>query len=556
MTNYQVLARKWRPRSFAEVVGQTPVVRALINALDQNRLHHAYLFTGTRGVGKTSLARLFSKCLNCEQGVTSKPCGQCHACQAIDQGRFLDLLEVDAASRTKVEDTRELLDNVQYAPTQGRYKIYLIDEVHMLSNHSFNALLKTLEEPPPHIKFLLATTDPQRLPITILSRCLQFHLKNLSVEQISAQLGHILDQEQIAFEPSSLPLLAQAAQGSMRDALSLLDQAIVYGNGQLNTQETKLLLGRTEPESILALLNTLVDKNIQRLLDITSELAASGVDFQAVLEELLSALHQIALQQAIPDLPPRAESSWPDLPALATRFSAEEIQLYYQIGLIGRRDLPLAPTPRSGFEMILLRMAAFKPQSFLEAFTTAAKVPQPASTVNTHIAAPAQPLRPAAPQSQPAKSRTTTPPPATPATTPTQTALPPAPTAEHWQQLLANLDLHGVAQVVASHCNLIHHTSEQIRLLLDKQHAPLLNNMVEQRIKKALTDYLKKELYLQIDIGDSTQPTPAGLDHQQQAHKQANAVRSINDDAHVKTLIKEFNAQIIPDTITTKDDGN
>ncbi|HVV68285.1 MAG TPA: DNA polymerase III subunit gamma/tau [Gammaproteobacteria bacterium] len=554
--NYQVLARKWRPRSFTEVVGQTPVVRALINALDQNRLHHAYLFTGTRGVGKTSLARLFSKCLNCEQGVTSKPCGQCQACQAIDQGRFLDLLEVDAASRTKVEDTRELLDNVQYAPTQGRYKIYLIDEVHMLSNHSFNALLKTLEEPPPHIKFLLATTDPQRLPITILSRCLQFHLKNLSVEQISNQLSHILDQEQIAYEPGSLPILAQAAEGSMRDALSLLDQAIAYGNGQLTTQETKLLLGRTEPELILTLLNTLIDKNIQRLLDIISELAASGADFQAVLEELLSALHQIALQQAIPDLPPRAESVWPNLQALAAQFSAEEIQLYYQIGLIGRRDLPLAPTPRGGFEMILLRMAAFKPQSFLDAFTATAKVPQSAAIANTPTATPAQPMRPTtAPQPQPAKPQVASPTTLTATvSTPAQTELPSTLSSEHWQQLLANLDLHGVAQVVASHCNLTHQTPEQIHLLLDKQHAPLLNNTITQRIKKALTDYFKKELYLQIDIGDSTQPTPAGLDKQKQEHRQANAVQSINDDAHVKTLIKEFNAQIIPNTITTKDE--
>ncbi len=566
--NYQVLARKWRPRSFAEVVGQTPVVRALINALDQNRLHHAYLFTGTRGVGKTSLARLFSKCLNCEQGVSSKPCDQCHACQAIDQGRFLDLMEIDAASRTKVEDTRELLDNVQYAPTQGRYKIYLIDEVHMLSNHSFNALLKTLEEPPPHIKFLLATTDPQRLPITILSRCLQFHLKSLSVEQITKQLGHILDQEHITYEPGALSLLAQAAQGSMRDALSLLDQAIAYGNGQLFTQETKTLLGRTEPELILALLAALADNDVRRLLDLVTELAASGADFQSVMEELLSVLHQIALQQAIPDLSLESETGWQGTQPLAGRFSTEEIQLYYQIGLIGRRDLPLAPTPRSGFEMVLLRMVAFRPQSFLDTFTLTAAKPLPApvkAAINTAPLAPiteSPRVKPAlAPEKPLIPNRTESP--AKPLPKAHEEAnrdiSPPPigeaePTSDQWQHILSNLDLHGVAQVVAAHCNLTKYTPEQIHLLLDTQHAPLLNNTVQQRIQKALADYFKKDIYLQIDMGNSLQPTPAGLDKIRQEHKQSAAVKAIQDDKHVKTLIREFNAHVITHTITTKDD--
>jgi len=358
-----VLARKWRPRSFQEVVGQAPVVRALVNSLDQNRLHHAYLLTGTRGVGKTSIARLFAKCLNCQQGVSSTPCGTCQNCLSIDAGRFLDLLEVDAASRTKVEDTRDLLDNVQYAPTQGRYKVYLIDEVHMLSNHSFNALLKTLEEPPPHVKFLLATTDPQRLPITVLSRCLQFHLKNLSQEQIAKQLRFILEAEECRYEPAALTYLAQAAQGSMRDALSLTDQAIAYTNGDVTAQEVKTLLGATEPELLLSLLHHVADANAAAMLEEINTLAEMGVDFPHVLEALLSILHQLTLAQTLPGISLESQQEPEKIAALAQKLTAETLQLYYQIALMGRRDLPFASTPRAGFEMILLRMYAFAPQT-------------------------------------------------------------------------------------------------------------------------------------------------------------------------------------------------
>lgn len=359
--SYQVLARKWRPRTFEEMVGQGPVLKALINALDRQRMHHAYLFTGTRGVGKTTLARIIAKCLNCEQGVSSKPCGQCAACRAIDEGRFVDLLEVDAASRTKVEDTRELLENVQYAPTVGRYKVYLIDEAHMLSTHSFNALLKTLEEPPPHVKFLLATTDPQKLPITILSRCLQFALKNLSAERIVEHLDHVLRSEDIPFEPDALWLLGRAADGSMRDALTLTDQAIAFGDGAVRTADVQTMLGCLDQGQLYELLASLFAGDARQLLHAVQQLAEQGVDWGSVLAELLNVLHRVALAQILPGAVDNAQGDQSRILSLAQQVSGEDVQFYYQLALIGRRDLPLAPEPRHGFEMVLLRMLAFRP---------------------------------------------------------------------------------------------------------------------------------------------------------------------------------------------------
>ncbi|EGX4464441.1 DNA polymerase III subunit gamma/tau [Salmonella enterica] len=361
--SYQVLARKWRPQTFADVVGQEHVLTALANGLSLGRIHHAYLFSGTRGVGKTSIARLLAKGLNCETGITATPCGVCDNCREIEQGRFVDLIEIDAASRTKVEDTRDLLDNVQYAPARGRFKVYLIDEVHMLSRHSFNALLKTLEEPPAHVKFLLATTDPQKLPVTILSRCLQFHLKALDVEQIRHQLEHILNEEHIAHEPRALQLLSRAANGSLRDALSLTDQAIASGDGQVSTQAVSAMLGTLDDDQALSLVEAVVDANGERVMSLINEAAARGIEWEALLVEMLSLLHRIAMVQ----LSPAALGS--DMAAIEQRMRElartvppGDLQLYYQTLLIGRKELPWAPDRRMGVEMTLLRALAFHPR--------------------------------------------------------------------------------------------------------------------------------------------------------------------------------------------------
>lgn len=360
--SYQVLARKWRPRNFHEMVGQEHVLKALINALDHGRLHHAYLFTGTRGVGKTTIARILAKSLNCEQGISSEPCGQCSACVEINEGRFVDLIEVDAASRTKVEDTRELLENVQYAPTRGRYKVYLIDEVHMLSAHSFNALLKTLEEPPPHVKFLLATTDPQKLPITILSRCLQFSLKAMTPERIVGHLKKVLTAEMVNFEEPALWQLGRAADGSMRDALSLTDQAIAFGSGGLVETDVRAMLGSIDREFVFDILAALASGQADALLQAVAQMAEQSPDYVGVLGDLVSTLHRMAVAQLVPDAVDDSDGDRERVLELAARFAAEQLQLFYQTALLGRRDLPLAPDARSGFEMILLRMLLFKPQ--------------------------------------------------------------------------------------------------------------------------------------------------------------------------------------------------
>lgn len=359
--SYQVLARKWRPRSFREMVGQTHVLKALINALDSQRLHHAYLFTGTRGVGKTTIARIIAKCLNCETGISSTPCGTCSVCREIDEGRFVDLIEVDAASRTKVEDTRELLDNVQYSPSRGRFKVYLIDEVHMLSTSSFNALLKTLEEPPPHVKFLLATTDPQKLPVTVLSRCLQFSLKNMPPERVVEHLTHVLTAENVPFEDDALWLLGRAADGSMRDAMSLTDQAIAFGEGKVLAADVRAMLGTLDHGQVYGVLHALIEGDARALIEAVRHLAEQGPDWNGVLSEMLNVLHRVAIAQALPDAVDNGQGDRERVLQLAQALPAEDVQFYYQMGLIGRRDLPLAPEPRGGFEMVLLRMLAFRP---------------------------------------------------------------------------------------------------------------------------------------------------------------------------------------------------
>ncbi|MGH8243874.1 MAG: DNA polymerase III subunit gamma/tau, partial [Steroidobacteraceae bacterium] len=359
--SYLVLARKWRPRSFAELVGQEHVRQALVNALDSGRVHHAFLFTGTRGVGKTTIARILARSLNCERGVSSTPCGECGACREIDEGRFVDLIEVDAASRTKVDDTRELLDNVQFLPTRGRYKVYLIDEVHMLSAHSFNALLKTLEEPPPHVKFLLATTDPQKLPVTVLSRCLQFNLKRLPAALIAARLAHILAAEKVAFEPPAVQLLARAADGSLRDALSLLDQMLAFGAGRVTEAEARAMLGTVDRQQVLGLVERLADRDAAGLFAAIAAIDAYAPDYGGLLDEMAALLQKLALRQAVPGL--GEDEAFPEesLAVLAGRMPAEDLQLAYQLAILGRRDLELAPDARTGFEMTLLRILAFRP---------------------------------------------------------------------------------------------------------------------------------------------------------------------------------------------------
>ncbi|RWR00706.1 DNA polymerase III subunits gamma and tau [[Pantoea] beijingensis] len=398
--SYQVLARKWRPQAFADVVGQEHVLKALANGLSLGRIHHAYLFSGTRGVGKTTIARLLAKGLNCETGITATPCGQCDNCREIEQGRFVDLIEIDAASRTKVEDTRDLLDNVQYAPARGRFKVYLIDEVHMLSRHSFNALLKTLEEPPAHVKFLLATTDPQKLPVTILSRCLQFHLKAMDVEQIRGQLERVLSAEDINAEPRALQLLARAADGSMRDALSLTDQAIALGQGQIATDTVNAMLGTLDDEQPLALIEALVDADGQRTMSLLNQAASRGVEWEALLVEMLRLLHRIAMIQLLPSAIDDDQAAIEQrLRELARVLPPADVQLYYQTLLVGRKELPLAPDRRMGVEMTLLRALAFHPrQSIAEPVArpvmTAKAVPErqdaatpPPSAVVTHTIA-------------------------------------------------------------------------------------------------------------------------------------------------------------------------
>ena len=392
--SYQVLARKWRPRSFADMVGQTHVVRALSNALDQDRLHHAYLFTGTRGVGKTTLARILAKALNCESGVSSTPCGQCASCLEIDEGRFVDLLEVDAASRTRVDQTRDLLDNVPFAPVKGRFKVYLIDEVHMFSTSSFNALLKTLEEPPPHVKFLLATTDPQKVPVTVLSRCLQFNLKRLVPEEIAAQLAHILTIEGLPFEEPALALLARAADGSMRDGLSLLDQAIAFGGGRVGAEDIRAMLGTVGRDMSLNLLSALASGDGVALLEEVGRIHELTPDFGGLLQELLGLLHRIALFQQVPATLAADDPEREALVALARDLAPEDVQLFYQIALLGQGDLPLAPDPRTGMEMVLLRMLAFRPTETATAFPSPAPgpaTPQAAGLSSGSVAAPLSP---------------------------------------------------------------------------------------------------------------------------------------------------------------------
>ena len=546
--SYQVLARKWRPRTFEEMVGQEHVLRALINALDQDRLHHAFLFTGTRGVGKTTIARILAKSLNCEQGVSSKPCGQCSTCREIDEGRFVDLIEVDAASRTKVDETRDLLDNVQYAPTRGRYKVYLIDEVHMFSNHSFNALLKTLEEPPPHVKFLLATTDPQKLPVTILSRCLQFNLRRLATEQIEAHLANILQHEGISSDAAALHRLARAADGSMRDALSLLDQAIAFGGGKVTEQEVQAMLGSIEQDHVFRLLEGLAGGDGTVILETVADLAQQAPDYADVLAELITTLHHLALIKQVPAAWVELMGDKSRLTALADSLSPEDLQLYYQIGLTGRRDLPLAPEPRTGLEMVLLRMLAFRPAG--------AEVMSPTPVAGTPTQKPAPVSKPSATPTESARPATETvpaarPKPASMVAPPDSVATAAAPTqvSQDWYQIAAGLKLTGVMQQLVAHCILQELTDNQICLALATTSAPLLNKEREASLRDALQSYFGRPLKVQIELKDTEGESPAARDARLQAERQAEAEAAIESDPNVQSILDAFDAEVQPNSV-------
>ncbi|HSD97957.1 MAG TPA: DNA polymerase III subunit gamma/tau, partial [Sulfuricaulis sp.] len=536
--SYQVLARKWRPRNFSELVGQQHVVQPLVNALDHGRLHHAFLFTGTRGVGKTTIARILAKSLNCEIGVTSKPCGQCSACKEVDEGRFVDLIEVDAASRTKVDDTRELLDNVQYAPTRGRYKVYLIDEVHMLSGHSFNALLKTLEEPPPHVKFLLATTDPQKLPVTVLSRCLQFNLKRLPLEQIAAQIQKILDAEGNAHDAGSIKLLARAADGSMRDGLSLLDQAIAYGGGQVTEPEVRAMLGTIDQNFIEQLLQGLEVGDVGALLKAVTEATEFGLDYEALLKELLLMLHRIALAQADPAL---AGEEGERILAHAQAISPQDVQLYYQIGVTGSRDLPFAPDPRSGLEMILLRMVAFRPAEAGEVRTSVPTVAAP--TTRTTTTAPASAPRTSPPVAvKPAPASVVTP-------SADMVAQSSGTQSAKWSEVVTQLGLAGLVRELANNTMLESFDNGAMVLVLEEVHGKLLNKEREAELKQALEKYYGNPVKLTLRIGRPAVETPAKEKTRLQDERQQAAVQAITDDPNVRALQEKFNARVNPASI-------
>ena len=564
--SYLVLARKWRPKSFEEVVGQQHVLRALINGLDQNRLHHAFLFSGTRGVGKTTLARIFAKSLNCEQGVSSTPCGVCQSCTEVDSGRFVDLIEVDAASRTKVDDTRELLDNVQYAPSQGRYKVYLIDEVHMLSTSSFNALLKTLEEPPPHVKFLFATTDPQKLPVTILSRCLQFNLRRLELTQISDHLRYLLEQETIKAEPEALEQLARAADGSMRDALSLLDQAIAFGGGEVTSESVFQMLGSISQDQLILILDALLKQDGKALLAQSAELAALGRDFHVVFDFLLSALQQIATLQLVPDLEP-VEANSPQLTELAAQFDPETIQLLYQIALHGKRDLSWAADPKSGFDMTLMRMLSFQPTTPPEVEDEPLKKSPPPRkpVVSSPPASEAMTSKSVSVSTSPAVKQALIEPDIAPKpqikpdviaanepepidNTLISVDLSPA----NWTQIIAELKLSALAHQLAENSALVKCEQQSVYLSLSPELGHLATDNSKQKLQKALSKKLGQDLKLVFADADTTVetgPTLAVERAEQQAVKQQQAIESIHNDPTVEIIKNTFNARIIEHSI-------
>jgi len=604
--SYQVLARKWRPSNFSEVAGQAHVLKSLINALDNERLHHAYLFTGTRGVGKTTLARILAKCLNCEEGVSSVPCGKCDSCKEINEGRFIDLIEVDAASRTKVEDTRELLDNVQYAPSRGRFKVYLIDEVHMLSNHSFNALLKTLEEPPPHVKFLFATTDPQKLPITILSRCLQFNLKNLSPQLITEYLGSVLEKEGLEFEDEALWQIAAAASGSMRDALTLVDQAISYCEGRVATDGVIEMLGVPPQKQVYELLKGMASRSVSTILELIRDIAEQTPDYSHTLDSLLSTLHRVAIAQIEPKAVDNSYGDMPQILELASLISAEDVQLYYQMGIKGREDLRLSAEVRTAFEMLLIRMLVFSP-SYVEPTEILSPEADSESTSDTVAEAgsaaesekkknrvesnqePAaetlesDPLDVAAEEEmepsaneQAMESVESSAEPAINsvdaqsdiAISAVEPRLDAGPAAvetpgkisldslskQSWLRLYPQLEISGIAANVLANSDFQRADAQSIHFVLDHSQSAVFSEELLPKISQALSDYFSAELTVNIEIGETKNETPALLSQRLKEERHAAMVNNFEKDENVQELLKHFSGTLAKESIAPHKD--
>lgn len=528
--SYLVLARKWRPKDFSDTVGQEHVLRALKNALESGRLHHAYLFAGTRGVGKTTIARVLAKALNCDTGITAAPCGVCSACREIDEGRFVDLIEVDAASRTKVDDTRDLLDNVQYAPARGRFKVYLIDEVHMLSRSSFNALLKTLEEPPPHVKFLLATTDPQKLPVTVLSRCLQFNLTRLTPRLIQDRLARICAAECIEYQPAALALVARAADGSLRDALSLLDQAIAYCGGKVEEIPVAKMLGTIDRNHVSKLISLLAAHDAAGIIATLAAIDEQFPDYSRLLEDLARVLQQIAVAQVVGCVATEDEVADTALAELLDLLSAEDVQLFYQIALLGRRDLHLAPDPRSGAEMTLLRMLAFRPASSSEGGS-------PGEPKPLRIAEAA--ATPAAPAAR--ALRVNEPPPSRPAATPWR--------EPDWSVLTTEIALPGAVRLLATNCAYLRREGNTVFLSIDPRSESLLTKPRKDAMAAALSAHFGETLAIDIAMGVATMETPVQEGKRLEQEKLAAARVALESDPNVQAMKDLFGAEIRPETI-------
>ncbi len=531
--SYLVLARKWRPKTFSDTVGQEHVLRALVNALESGRLHHAYLFAGTRGVGKTTIARILAKALNCESGVTAEPCGTCSACNEIDEGRFIDLIEVDAASKTKVDDTRDLLDNVQYAPARGRYKVYLIDEVHMLSKSSFNALLKTLEEPPPHVKFLLATTDPQKLPVTVLSRCLQFNLTRLTPRLIQDRLEYICKAEGIEAESSSLAMIARAADGSMRDALSLLDQAIAYCGGKVEQAPVAVMLGTIDREHVSRLIELLAAGDAAGIIAALEKIDTQFPDYARLLEDLARDLQKIAVCQVVGSIDDDEELSNEHIAALAESMSAPDVQLFYQTALIGRRDLHLAPDPRGGVEMTLLRMLAFRPAQ-------AGQSGGPAASGGTQAKAAAR-STPAAAAAKPLQAKVS------------DSANEAAGKAQwqdpDWKSLMNEIGLSGAVRLLAGNCALLRREGNTLFLSLDPRSESMLTRQRKEALATALSDHFSEPLLVDISMGEAAAETPM-QEETRLADERIEAARELLEaDPNVQALKNMFDAELKTDSI-------
>ncbi len=549
--SYQVLARKWRPKSFATLVGQEHVVRALTHALDQQRLHHAYLFTGTRGVGKTTLARILAKALNCETGITSTPCGTCSSCTEIDSGRFVDLIEVDAATNTKVDQMRELLDNAVYAPTRGRFKVFVIDEVHMLSNNAFNAMLKTLEKPPEHIKFILATTDPQKIPVTVLSRCLQFNLKQMPPGHIVDHLARILESEQVPSDAAALRHIAKAAAGSMRDALSLLDQAIAHGAGRVEEADVRDMLGTVGEDHLYAVLDGLAAGDVTAMLAVADAMETRSLSFDSALQELATLFHRIALAQFAPQAL-TDENERQRLAPYAANFDREFLQLCYQIAVHGRDELALAPDEYAGFSMTLLRLVAFRPEmpAMLGSASSALSAAPRAAAPK---AAPA-----AAPKPAPAQPRTAAPAAAAPGAA--AMAVSPAPTfaaadakvpaaSSDWHAVAESLSLTGMIKQLALHCELAELAESQITLRLPPAHKHLLGKVQQDKVQAELQNHYGRPLTLNIVLADVQGETPATRTASEKRERQDRAIAAIEQDPFVREVVDLFDASIDESTI-------